>query len=294
MLNSRIAIGSVQFGLPYGVANTSSKEVSSLEISEILTYAQSAGIKTIDTAISYGKSESKLGDYGVNDYEIITKLPTLPEKCENVNSWVSGQLNESLSRLKLSRVYGLLLHNPEDLSGPKGDELWAAMQLLKKNKLVNKIGYSIYRPEDLDTYYHLFFPDIVQSPYSILDRRLASSGWLDELFNAQTEIHVRSIFLQGLLLMSKNKRPGKFDKWLSVFDKLELWLKDNGLSAMQASISFAMQDPRITKVILGVENLKQLKEIVSNIKSTTRDFPIDLSVQDIDIDLIDPSKWNLL
>jgi len=294
MLENRIAIGAVQFGLPYGVANTSSKEVSSLEISEILTYAKSAGIKTIDTAISYGKSESKLGDYGINDYEIITKLPALPEKCGNVNSWVNDQLKESLLRLKLSRVYGLLLHNPMDLTGPKGHELWAVMQSLKKKKLVNKIGYSIYRPEDLDIYYHLFFPDIVQSPYSILDRRLATSGWLDQLFNAQTEVHVRSIFLQGLLLMSKNKRPAKFDKWLSVFDKLELWLKDNGLSAMQASISFAMQDPRISKVILGVENLKQLKEIVSNIKPATRDFPIDLSVQDIDIDLIDPSKWNLL
>ena len=120
MLNNRIAIGSVQFGIPYGVANTSSKEVSNSEISNILTYANSVGINTIDTAIAYGESERKLGDYGVSNCQVITKLPKIPKECSNVLSWVEGQLMESLSRLRLPRIYGLLLHNTKDLSAING------------------------------------------------------------------------------------------------------------------------------------------------------------------------------
>ena len=140
--------------------------------------------------------------------------------------------------------------------------------------------------------FDLFFPDIVQAPYNILDRRLASSGWLDRLFHVNTEIHVRSVFLQGLLLIKKNERPNKFDRWSNVFEKFDLWLKENNLSALQASISFAMKDPRITKVILGVDNLLQLEEIMANLKIKIEYFPEDLNIPDPD--LIDPSRWNLL
>tara|TARA_B110000967_G_C18902071_1_gene576774 strand:- start:9568 stop:10455 length:888 start_codon:yes stop_codon:yes gene_type:complete len=292
MVNNRIAIGGVQFGLPYGVANTSFKEANDSDISNILTYAKSLGINTIDTSISYGESERKLGDYGVSDCQIITKLPAIPKDCPNILSWVERQLMESLLRLRLPRIYGLLLHNPQDLSSSKGEELWDAMQFLQKKKLVHKIGYSIYKPEDLDTFYDLFFPDIVQAPYSILDRRLASSGWLDRLFNASTEIHVRSVFLQGLLLMKKNQRPKKFDRWLNVFEKFDLWLKENNLTAMQALVSFSMNDSRITKVIVGVDNMDQLEEIVASLKIKIQYFPEDLVVKDLN--LIDPSRWNLL
>ena len=170
----------VQFGLPYGVTNTSFKEVSSSEISNILTYAKSVGINTIDTAISYGESEMRLGDYGVSNCQIITKLPAIPKECSNILSWAEDQLMGSLSRLRLPRVYGLLLHNPKDLSWTqKEKELWFALKNLKKQNLVDKIGYSIYKPEDLDVVFDLFVPDIVQAPYNILDRRLVSSGWLD-------------------------------------------------------------------------------------------------------------------
>ena len=291
MINNRLGIGTVQFGFAYGVANTSLKKVSRSEISNILIYTKSVGINTIDTAISYGESEKSLGDYGVSNYQIITKLPAIPQECTNIFSWAEGQLMESLSRLRVPKVYGFLLHNPKDLLGPKGVELWSTLQNLQKKNFVDKIGYSIYKPEDLDLIFDLFLPDIVQAPYNILDRRLASSGWLDRMFHANTEIHVRSIFLQGLLLIKKNERPKKFDRWSDIFDKLDLWLEENNLSAMQASVSFAMADPRITKVILGVDNLLQLEEIMANLKIKIKHFPEDFYVRDLD--LIDPSRWNL-
>jgi len=292
MYANRIAIGTVQFGLPYGVANSSLKEVSNSEISDILNYAQSLEIDTIDTAISYGKSEKKLGEYGLKNYKVITKLPAIPVQCPNILTWAEGQLIDSLSRLRLPKVYSLLLHNPKDLLGPEGNELWAALKILKQKNLVDKIGYSIYRPEELDAIFDLFSPDIVQAPYNIFDRRLSLSGWLDKLFNAKTEIHIRSVFLQGLLLIKKNQRPKKFDRWLGIFENFDCWLKENNLSAMQASIAFAFQDPRINKVILGVDKLSQLEAIMVDLNIKINDFPEDFSIQDLN--LIEPSRWDLL
>lgn len=291
MLNHRIEIGGVQFGSIYGVSNTSSREVSYSEVSNILNYAQSVGINCIDTAISYGDSERKLGAHGVSNYQVITKLPSIPKDCPNIFTWAEGQLMESLSRLKLSKVYGFLLHNPQDLNGKKGEDLWGALISFKKKNLVDKIGYSIYNPDDLDIFFDSFSPDIVQAPYNILDQRLSLSGWMDRLFQAGIEIHVRSVFLQGLLLMKKNQRPKKFDRWSYIFEKFDLWLKENNLTPMQALTSFALSDPRITKVVIGVDNLLQLEEIVSNLEVKTRYFPGEICTSDID--LIDPSRWDL-
>jgi aryl-alcohol dehydrogenase-like predicted oxidoreductase len=293
VLNNRIAIGAAQFGgFPYGVSNDGSTKVSYAEISNILTYAKSVGVNTIDTAITYGVSETRLGNFDVSDNDVITKLPEIPRNCHDISSWVEKNLEDSLVRLKLPKVYGLLVWNINDLSGSRGLELWTAMQSLKKKKLVHKIGYSIYEPKDLDIFYDSFFPDIVQTPFNILDRRLDSSGWLTRLFDAKVEIHIRSIFLQGLLLMNKTNRPFKFDRWLSLFEKYEHWLQDNNLTAMEASISFALIDPRITKVIIGVDSLYQLKEIIGSLKIKIKRFPEDLSERDSD--LLNPARWSRL
>ena len=292
VLNNRLALGSVQFGLPYGISNTSLNETSFSEISNILNYANKIGINTIDTAISYGKSESRHGKYGVNRYKVITKLPKMPIICHDVFAWAEEQLMDSLSRLNLRSVYGLLLHHTLDLNGPKGSILWSAMKSLKEKNLVNKIGYSIYKPDDLDLLFNDFVPDIVQTPYSIFDQRLSTSGWLDRLYNSNTEIHARSIFLQGLLLFKSSERPSKFNRWKSEFEKFDLWLEENNLTALQASICFVMGNPKISKIIVGIDNLNQLKEIISNLKFNDLSFPEYKSIEDTE--LLDPSLWNLL
>ena len=290
MLNNRIAIGAVQFGLPYGLRNHN-KIVSHREIANILNYSQSNGINTIDTAISYGKSEERLGKFGVGKWQIITKLPRLPNTCPNIFSWVEGQVINSLYKLRVSNIYGLLLHTPKDLTGPRGYELWSALQVLKEKKLVNKIGYSIYNPDDLEVLFPSFPPEIVQAPYSILDRRLALSGWLDRMTQNNTEVHIRSVFLQGLLLMKKNERPKKFKRWSNIWEAWDLWLDEHKLTALQVSIAFAMMDSRISKVIVGVHSLSQLEEIMSNINLKLNEFPYSIDADDPE--LLNPSNWAL-
>jgi len=164
VLNNRIAIGAAQFGgFPYGVSNDGSTKVSYAEISNILTYAKSVGVNTIDTAITYGVSETRLGNFDVSNNDVITKLPEISKNCHDISSWVEKNLEDSLVRLKLPKVYGLLVWNINDLFGSRGLELWTAMQSLKKKKLVHKIGYSVYACIDhsqiiIDDYFSLLDP----------------------------------------------------------------------------------------------------------------------------------------
>jgi len=160
-----------------------------------------------------------------------------------------------------------------------------------EKKLVNKIGYSIYNPDDLEVLFPSFPPEIVQAPYSILDRRLALSGWLDRMTQNNTEVHIRSVFLQGLLLMKKNERPKKFKRWSNIWEAWDLWLDEHKLTALQVSIAFAMMDSRISKVIVGVHSLSQLEEIMSNINLKINEFPYSIDVDDPE--LLNPSNWAL-
>jgi len=196
----KLGIGTVQFGLNYGVANRQG-QVSQDEAKAILGHAWASGMDTLDTAIAYGDSEQRLGEIGIRDWRVVSKLPSIPDGCSDISQWVTDSVNESLQRLKVKCLYGLLLHQPKQLLGQAGGRLYSVLQQLKRDGRIEKIGISIYDPEELDavcSHYHL---DMVQAPFNIFDRRLIDSGWLARLAEQDTELHVRSVFLQGLLLM---------------------------------------------------------------------------------------------
>ncbi|MDA8141184.1 MAG: aldo/keto reductase [Desulfobacteraceae bacterium] len=290
-MNSRLAIGTAQFGLPYGVSNKKGR-VSQNTAREILLRAAAAGMDTIDTAISYGDSEVCLGNIGVEDWKVISKLPTLPPNCQEVEDWVQYQIRGSLGRLKIDNLDGLLLHRPSELLEPNGQRLWSVLQKEKENGLIKKIGFSIYAPDELDRLWPSFAPDLVQAPYNLIDRRIETSGWLMRLHDAGIEVHVRSVFLQGLLLLSKIQRPKQFERWAGLWEELEQWLRDQLLTPLQACLAFSLQDLRIDRVIVGVENPQQLEEILSVSSAHQPHPPQTLSVGDLD--LIHPSRWSLL
>ena len=128
---TRLALGTAQFGLPYGIANQAG-QVSRKEVSAMLQLAVSNGIDTLDTAIAYGESEVALGQAGTQGFNVVTKLPALPDDCLDVISWVMEQVDASFTRLGVSSVYALLLHRPEQLLGPLGKELYEALYALKE------------------------------------------------------------------------------------------------------------------------------------------------------------------
>ena len=288
---SRLALGTVQFGIPYGISNQQGK-VSLDAATEILNYAHIAGINTLDTAIAYGDSENCLGGIGVKDWQVISKLPEIPIATNDVSSWVRESVNGSLQRLRTPCLYGLLLHRPQQLLSDKGQEIYNALNLLKKEGLVDKIGISIYSPTELEELCNRFSFDLIQAPFNIFDRSLKQSGWLSRLKLAGVEVHIRSVFLQGLLLMNPPNRPAYFNRWQPIWTEWEQWLYTNNLTALQACLSFVLSNPDIDRVVVGVDCLSQLQEILA---ATTIEIvkPSDKLCCD-DPDLINPARWQLI
>lgn len=288
---SRLALGTVQFGLPYGIANQAG-QVTHDKGKAILQLAAGNGINTLDTAIAYGASEQRLGEIGIQDWQIVSKLPAIPDDRADTRQWVAEAVDGSLQRLNINRLYGLLLHRPQQLLEKNGDHLYRTLQQLKQDGLVQKIGISIYDPSDLDAICGRFQLDLVQAPFNILDRRLIDTDWLSRLEEQGTELHVRSVFLQGLLLMSSTNRPKKFARWDQLWSDWGIWLTINRLTPLQACLLYALSFPQVSKVIVGVDNQRQLKEILVASVGALPKIPVGLRTSDLD--LINPANWAAL
>jgi len=286
----KLAIGTAQFGLPYGVANKS-EQMTINEGELLLDAAKGFGVNTLDTAIAYGISEQRLGEIGVANWRIISKLPAVPDLkcCPNKKKWIFEEINQSINRLKVNSLYGFLLHRPQQLLEDGGDEIYNGLQQLKADGLVQKIGISIYEPSELDALYENYKFDIVQSPFNIFDRRLLSSGWLSKLHKDNVEVHVRSVFLQGLLLMKQEEIPSKFNRWSFIFDSWYKFLDDQHVSSLEACLKYTLSFSEISNVIVGLDNLAQLHQVIEASKSLTTLLPNDFEINDID--LINPTRW---
>ena len=282
----RLALGTVQMGLPYGIANTVG-QVPAAQVCQMLRTARDAGLDTLDTAIAYGDSESRLGRAGVDGFCIVTKLPEVPLDVD-VTSWVMAQIHGSLQRLGVQAVYAVLLHRPQQLKDARGQEIASALQLLKHQGLTQKTGVSIYGPEDLNGL-NINSLDLVQAPYNLLDQRLFTSGWAQRLVDRGVEIHTRSVFLQGLLLMSVQDRPTQFDRWNGVWVQLADWLKSHRLNPLQACLGFALAQPSISKVVVGAETVDQFEQLLAVAQAATPATWPDLQCEDAA--LINPSNW---
>ncbi|HHT9112407.1 MAG: aldo/keto reductase [Planctomycetes bacterium] len=161
-MNNRLIIGTVQFGLPYGISNQYG-QVSLDEAAAILGHAWAEGVNTLDTAIAYGESEQRLGQIGVGQWRVISKLPAIPANHADVAAWVQESALGALQRLRIPKLHGLLLHRSQQLMGTQGGVLYRALVALKEQGKVEKIGVSIYSPEELDALWPYFQIDIVQS-----------------------------------------------------------------------------------------------------------------------------------
>jgi len=288
----KLALGAAQFGLDYGIANEAG-QVSLGEAQSVLSLAKANEIDVLDTAIAYGASEEVLGKVGIDGFRVVTKFPSLPDDQNNVASWVTEQVRESLARLGQKKLYGLLLHRSEDLWGSKGAQLIQALADLKNDGFVQKIGVSIYSPDELEVVCNKIKIDLVQVPLNVIDRRIETSGWLGRLKDDGVEVHTRSAFLQGLLLMERSKIPQKFSRWSDLWDQWHEKLQDSGASPLEACLAYPLSLEQVDQVIVGVDNASQLSEIVQTAKNVN-EGPDTSFMRSTDLDLINPSNWNHL
>ena len=287
----KLALGTVQFGLNYGITNLAGC-VSEDDVGRILLRAKACNMDTLDTAIAYGKSEEVLGRVGIQSWKVITKLPAVPDACPDIKSWVNVQIRQSMERLGVIRIYGLLLHRPIQLLDPLGPALYAALIDIKAQGLVDKIGVSIYEPAELKPLLDRYTVDLVQAPVNILDRRLIETGWAESLRKAGVEVHSRSALLQGLLLMAADTRPAKFSRWADVFDVWDSWQLETGLTPLQACLRYVNECQDLDRVLVGVASVDQLEEIINALDGPLPSLPKFEPLKDTR--LINPASWNML
>lgn len=280
---NKLALGTVQFGLDYGISNIGG-QVSLEEARKVLKLAKEYDIDTLDTASGYGNSEKVLGKIGVNDFQIVTKTTSLQLGVDKVLQ----SFYQSLTDLNATSVDGLLIHNIDDTKDKQFDTLYKELDKLKQDKLINKIGFSTYTPDQVDFLLDNFDFDLIQVPFNVFDTRLIDGGQLQILRNKQIEIHARSVFLQGLLLNFK-QLGSYFSKWTGQFNNYQEIVQDSELSLLEYALSFVLNTKEIDLTLVGVSNSSQLTEIIkaSNLNLDLKAYGID------DINILNPSLWKL-
>jgi aryl-alcohol dehydrogenase-like predicted oxidoreductase len=255
-MNNKIGIGSVQFGMNYGVSNESGQTALE-EVGNILDFAQSNDIQYIDTASGYGNAEVALGNYDLSVFNVISKyIP--PADAGSIQT----QINESLSRLGLKSLYGYLSHRPTDLL--QNPSQWAALQEVKAKGLTGKIGYSLNEPQELDALLKAnMIADLIQVPYNLFDNRFENQ--MRELKSKGCEIHTRSTFLQGLFFVDADNLDPHFNQVASEIRQLQ---QQYGDQLSQYLLQYVISRDFIDVVVLGVENQQQLQSNIMDLENT--------------------------
>jgi len=281
----KLALGTVQFGINYGINNKNGIP-SDFDISEIFDLSIKNNIKYLDTSISYGNSEERISKLANNKFNIITKSNNVKNSEE-----LSSSILTSLSSLKTESVYGFLFHNSDNLID--NHDLWSTLVKFKNENKVNKIGYSIYDTNQID--YLLdkgFIPDIVQLPYSLLDRKFEK--YFMKLKKLGTEIHVRSVFLQGLYFMNNKKLPEKLLPLKKYLESINSVCKDFNISIGELALNFVNENKFIDKIIIGVDSSTQLNQNIQMIKKWDNKNDINKLINKIIVkeqDLLSPINW---
>jgi len=256
-LINKLSLGSVQFGLKYGIASRRESAVPKNEVLEIPTYAREKGLENIDTAYVYGEAESIIGEFLAANgpcFKIVSKLPAFEVYRPGM---ARDHCFQSLKRLRQDTIYGYLVRGADDIVKREG--LWQEMRYLKEEGFLNKIGVSIYKTDDLEVLIHQnIIPDILQVPYSILDQRFEKYFRL--MKDRGAEIHARSIFLQGLFFAEDRYFDGPFAEVKERMYEIRRIARQTGISVSGLCLKFALREPGLDKVIIGVDSLEQLKE----------------------------------
>lgn len=288
MLRSKIVVGTANFGLDYGIRNSAGK-LTDPSIADICEVAERNGITTFDTAQGYGDAETRLRNKAPNKADIITKI-SIDQQMKYKPGDIKKKIDRSLSEAKQKQYYGVLIHQPELFYRSDVTKIISELNALKREKLIKKIGVSIYSPSVLELVMKNFKPDIVQVPFNIFDQRISQSGWAKILFSMGVELHARSAFLQGLLLEPQTALPTfAKERYSEIFSTWFDYQRHVGLPADYLALKFVLQQHWLSKVVVGIDSAKQLQRLIE----------IELSEDSIEINgfnfqdegLLNPFNW---
>ena len=284
-LSNKLAIGTAQFGLNYGIANQNGK-VNANQIQSILDFAHEKGINILDTAKAYGNSEKSIGNY----LKLTEKTWYIITKISDSDKNLIEQILDSKEKLTVLPTI-ILAHSAKLFLDPI---FQSKLQETKDKELVHSIGVSLYNEEEINQVLDSKIkPDVIQLPMNILDTRLYRCGVLSKLFDREIEIHVRSAFLQGLFYLSKAELEDGFKDVIPYLEKLKSISADIDLTLSELSLLWLVNLEEVSKVIIGVDNVNQLRTHIDtlqkNIDSSV--FEEALSIYYENENILNPSLW---
>jgi aryl-alcohol dehydrogenase-like predicted oxidoreductase len=250
-------------------------------------------VAVLDTAPLYGASEEVLGLAlrPGHSFRIVTKTPKFqgPSITETEAGVLIASFLRSLDLLEASSIHGLMAHDADDLLKPGGEYLFAAMEDLRSRGLVARVGASVYTGSQIDALRGRYRLGIVQAPVNVLDQRLLRGGQLRALKSDGCEVHARSAFLQGALLMDPSELPRHFDPARAHPRAFRERIESLGLSPLAAALGFVAGLPEVDVVVCGINNRTQLAEL----GPLAVPLAADLSAFAIaDEAILNPSRWS--
>ena len=298
---SQLTLGTAQFGLNYGIANQYGKP-GEKEVEEILNKAFENGVNLLDTAFSYGDSERVIGkilnksSYKANIL-VASKLPKLKNinNLQGLTKEIEQMLIKSLKNLQLENIPIFLLHDESYLTINDGYVIETLRREKEKGK-IRLLGVSVYSPKAAEVALNNSEMQVIQVPFNVFDQRLNKINFFQRAAQKGKFILVRSVFLQGLILMIKEGGlPKKFSKYYPYFKKLINITNPHYLKVRDVAFKYALQKSQAS-VVLGVDSCQQLEENLQSLldkKELDADIItlIEQEFSDMPLDLIDPRKW---
>ena len=286
---SRIALGTAQFGLDYGVTNATGR-IAEQTTAAVLARARELGIAWLDTAAAYGSAEAVLGRLAGTDpgWRICTKAASANDGADLV-AHARRQFGESLTRLGRSHVELLMIHDAQQLLGEQGAALYGWLAQQKKDSAAQAIGASVYDGAQALRIAERYALDWVQLPLNALDQRPLHDGTLAQLKRAGVKVQARSALLQGLLLADPQRLPAAFSAARAPLTRFRDSAGARGMTPLQMALGFVAQLAEVDLIVLGVESVAQLDDCVAALGGAAIDSAQMLSCDDLDV--IDPRRW---
>jgi aryl-alcohol dehydrogenase-like predicted oxidoreductase len=256
---AKLGLAAAQFGLDYAVANPRGRSPET-EVGDILQIAARSGVSVLDTVLA-GRTERVLGELTPRPcpFRVIIKTA----RCDRGPDAIEAEARASLGRLGLERAYALVVEQAGDLFSPHGQAMWDRMKALRDEGLVDRIGVSVYASDDPVGLARRFRPDIMQAPASLLDQRLIVNGALAELAEMGIEVHLRSIFLQGLLFLPPDRSSSLPQQTSRGLSRVRRMIAEGRSDPLQAALGFALARPEASAVIVGVTTAAELLAVAA-------------------------------
>ena len=291
--SQRLVLGTVQFGVAYGIAGRDTP-VPEEEVLSILDHAVEAGVRTLDTAAAYGDIEERLGRLiGARPLSVVSKVPTLPAELSPAEAAAASfaHAGRSLERLG-DRLTDLLFHSASDLDGPRGRAIIDVLEHWADRHGV-RLGVSGYQPDDALRASATYGSRLrtTQLPGNALDQRVDSAQARADL--SGLDVHLRSAFLQGLLLMPEQDAVVRLPGAKGELAAWHRFCEARALAPLQAALGVVKSFSAVSAVVLGVDSLQQWRDITSTWYGCTPLRAPELACAP-DAALIDPRQWKRL